>query len=84
LVILVGIDSSGSNSKPDKFLFVSGDPATYETRQTHSNNLDSSPKQIKWSKGTIGVTVYRIWLFVGYKNTTRGKNLYMSDISFYI
>jgi hypothetical protein len=84
LVILVGIDSSGSNSKPDKFLFVSGDPATYETRQTHPNNLDSSPKQIKWSKGTIGVTVYRIWLFVGYKNTTRGKNLYMTDISFYI
>lgn len=84
LVILVGIDSTGYNSKPDKFLFVSGDPSIYEARQSHTNSLDSINKQIKWSKGTLIPTIYRIWLFIGYKNTTRGKNLYMSDISFYI
>jgi hypothetical protein len=83
LVILVGVDSSGLSITPDKFLFVSGDPSTYGTRSAHTNNLNSSPKQIKWSKGTLSFTVKKIWLFIGYEDTTRGNQIYMSGIRFY-
>jgi hypothetical protein len=79
LVILVAIDSTGFSTTPDKFLYVSGDPVTYKTRQSPgSQNLDLNG-QIKFSVGTLP-TAQKVWLFIGYKNSTRGKNLYMSNI----
>ena len=79
LVILVGIDSSGLSITPDKFLYVSADPVTYMTRQSPgSQNLDLNG-QIKFSVGVLP-TAQKVWLFIGYKNSTRGKNLYMSNI----
>jgi hypothetical protein len=85
LVILVGIDSSSNNSKPDKFLFVSGNPVTYKTRQNpidHNLNKGASSKDIQWSKGTLSASVNRIWLFIGYKDSVIGKNLNMMNIGF--
>ena len=79
LVILVGIDSSGLSTTPDKFLYVSGDPVTYKTRQSPGSQSLDINGQIKFSVGTLP-TAQKVWLFIGYKNSTRGKNLYMSNI----
>jgi hypothetical protein len=79
LVILVGIDSSGLSTTPDKFLYVSGDPVTYITRQSPGSQSLDINGQIKFSVGTLP-TAQKVWLFIGYKNSTRGKNLYMSNI----
>ena len=81
LVIIVGIDSSGTSTTPDRFLYVSGDPVTYATRQIPGTyNLNNGTQQIQWSKGTLSATVKKCWLFIGYKNTTRGKNINMTNI----
>jgi hypothetical protein len=81
LVIIVGIDSSGLSTTPDKFLYVSGNPVTYATRQVPGTyNLNNGTQQIQWSKGTLSATVKKCWLFIGYKNTTRGKNINMTNI----
>ena len=79
LVILVGIDSTGFSTTPDKFLYVSGDPVTYMTRQSPGSQSLDINGQIKFSVGTLP-TAQKVWLFIGYKNSTRGKNLYMSNI----
>ena len=79
LVILVGIDSSGLSITPDKFLYVSADPVTYKTRQSPGSQSLDINGQIKFSVGTLP-TAQKVWLFIGYKNSTRGKNLYMSNI----
>ena len=87
LVILVGVDSSGLSTTPDRFLFVSGNTATYKTRQaptTYNFNTTESSKNIQWSKGSLSYTVKKVWLFVGYKNTSNGKNLRMTNIGFSI
>ena len=86
LVILVGIDSTSANLTPDRFLFVSGNPVTYGTRQNpvtyNLNNVTESSKTIQWSKGTLPEVVRKVWLFVGYKNSATGKNLRMTNIAF--
>ena len=83
LIIIVGIDSSGLSTTPDKFLYLSGNPVTYATRQVPGTyNLNNGTQQIQWSKGTLSVTVKKCWLFIGFKNTTRGKNLNMTNIHF--
>ena len=85
LVILVGIDSSGLNSTPDKFVFVSGDVSSYPGRSlptTYNLNKSSeSSKDIQFQFGTIPVSVKKVWLFIGYKNSVRGKNLRITNIS---
>jgi hypothetical protein len=91
LVILVGMDSTGNNTTPDKFLFVSGNPATYPGRQT-SNTYYLSPSaspsnSISYTRGLLSFSCRKIWLFVGYADgstvgTAASKNLYMSDITF--
>lgn len=85
LVILVGLDSSGLNTTPDRFLYVSGDPVAYGTRQNpvtyNLDNVTESSKNIQWSKGTLPEVVRKVWLFVGYKNSVTGKNLRMTNIA---
>jgi hypothetical protein len=85
LVIIVGFDDSSTNTTPNKFLFVSGNPSTYGTRQapiTYNLNKSTSSKDIQWSKGTLSPVVKKIWLFIGYKNTVTGKNLNITNITF--
>jgi len=84
LILLVGIDSSGNNNTPDRFLFVSGNPNTNPTRQnsiTYNFNKTDSSKDIQFSKGTLSVVVRKVWLMVGYKNSARGKELRLSNIN---
>ncbi len=85
LVILVGVDDSGSNTTPDKFIFVSGDNTVYPGRElsgTYNFNNSPSSKTIRFTKGSYLPYISKIWLFIGYKNTTNGKNLKMMSISF--
>ena len=85
LVIIVGIDDTSSNATPNKFLFVSGNPVTYATRQApisyNLNNATESSKNIQWSKGTLSPVVKKVWLFIGYKNSATGKNLRITNIA---
>lgn len=85
LVIIVGIDDTSSNATPNKFLFVSGNPVTYGTRQApityNLSKVTESSKDIQWSLGTLSPTVRKVWLFIGYKNSTTGKNLRMTNIA---
>ena len=85
LVILVGIDSSDFNNTPDTFMFLSGDINTYSGRQDFvNNNLDSvdSSKSIKFNKGLLPTIIKKVWLLIGFKNSVRGKELYLDNISF--
>ena len=87
LAILVGIDSTGYNITPDKFMFVTGQSSTYGARVspgTYNFNATSPSniKKLQWSIGTLPVNVSRVWLFVGYKeNSPRAKNLWMTNIN---
>jgi len=87
LVILLGIDSSGTSTTPDKFIFVSGDfngpSPIYPGRDDASNyNFAGGTKRIKFTKGSGTPSINKIWLFVGMKNTVTGKGLYLQNISF--
>jgi hypothetical protein len=84
LVILIGIDSSGTSTNPDRFIFLSGDFNTYPGRDDSSNfhlNKSAASKDIKWTKGSGTPLVVKVWLFIGYKNTVSGKNLNMTNIA---
>jgi len=87
LAILVGIDSTGNNLAPDKFMFITGQSSTYGARVspgTYNFNATSpsSVKKLQWSIGTLAVNVRKVWLFVGYKeNSSRAKNLWMTNIN---
>lgn len=81
LAILVGVDSGPTDVYPDKFIFLS-DVTNYEGRSdTLIYNLNNSQKKISFTTGTI-INPSKIWLLIGYKNTTRGKNLNLSQINF--
>ena len=85
LVILVGVDGTGGNATPDKFIFVTGDNTIYPGRElsgTYNFNTSPSSKTIRFTKLLYSVYLSKIWLFVGYKNTTNGKNLKMMSITF--
>lgn len=85
LVLLVGLDSTGTNTTPDKFLFITGNPLTYKGRSTPTSyNLDvisESSKKIQFTVGQIPPSIKKVWLFIGYKNTNRGKNLRITNIN---
>ncbi len=79
LVMLVGIDSSGLNETPDNFYFITGDPSVYPGRQDPLTwNLNES--FIQWTAGSIPVYISKVWLVIGYKDTTVGKYLYMNSV----
>ena len=91
LVILAGVDSTGSNSKPDKFLFLSGNAGVYPGRA--KSNLyylgsgASDPYSIAYNRQSLTFTFRKVWLFVGIADgstigTAASKNLYMSEITF--
>ena len=85
LAILVGYDSSGGNQDPNKFFFVTGNTGIYGGRTLGSTNQltgSGTSNNISFSKGTISTPMTKCWLFVGYKNTTRGKALILSDVLF--
>lgn len=85
LAILIGFDSSGANLVPDKFLFVSGNTGIYGGRTLGSTNQLTgvgTNNNISFSKGTIAAPMTKCWLFVGYKETARGKQLILSDVLF--
>ena len=83
LVILVGHDSTGSNITPDKFFYLSGnvDTAVPSRQQPTTYNLNGGTKQIRFSKGLLASTK-KVWVLVGFKNTTTGKSLRLDAISF--
>lgn len=86
LAMLVGIDSSGANATPDKFLYITGDQSLYGGRNNSiSFSLDANSK-IGWALGAVALNVRKVWLFVGFKHNatanTGGKSLRMSDILF--
>ena len=86
LVILIGIDSTGANLKPDKFAYISGSSLSWGARvlePTFNFNGLSNEKKLRWSIGQWGstLTCRKVWLFVGYKNDARGKQLWMTDIN---
>jgi hypothetical protein len=82
LNILVGIDSSGSNTTPDKWLWISStNGSNYPGRASAGTyNLDGLTKQIAFTlDGLNGVS--RFWLLIGYNNSVAGKGLYISNIT---
>ena len=85
LVLLVGIDSSGLNETPDNFYYLTGDPSTYPGRQDPlTYNLDLNDKVLQWTAGSIPVYISKVWLVVGYKDSSDGKKLRMSGVKFSI
>lgn len=86
LAILVGFDSSGANTTPDKFFFVSGNTGVYGGRTNGSvSKLTGvgTTNEISWYKGSFPSSIKKCWLMIGYKaGTARGKQLILSDILF--
>lgn len=82
LAILIGIDSSGLNLKPDKFIFISGNYTGRLLSIEHNlNNSVNKDKSISFHFGTLPFFPKKIWLFIGYKNSNRGKQLVLNSIS---
>ena len=85
LVLLVGIDNSGTNLTPNRFIFLSADPTQYPGRvEGPTYNLSATPennKKIKFDKGAGTAVTNKIWLLIGYKNSVTGRNLRFTNIS---
>ena len=85
LVILLGIDNTGNNNTPDSFMYLSGNPAQYPGRAgAPIYNFSSGSewnKKIKFDKGSETAATNKVWLLIGYKNSSNGKNLRFTDIS---
>ena len=86
LAILIGFDSTGTNTTPDKFFFVSGNSGLYGGRTNGSVSKltgTGTSNEISWYKGSFPSSIRKCWLMIGYKaGTTRGKQLILSDILF--
>ena len=83
-VILIGVDGTNQNSTPTKYMFLTGNTGTYGGRTNGTLNFLGSlgNSTISFSQGYVSAPLIKFWLFVGFKNTTRGKALYLSDIKF--
>lgn len=83
-IILVGVDGTGANLAPTKYIFLTGNTGVYGGRTDGSINFvgTGGNSSITFFKGFVGVSWIKFWLFVGFKNNTRGKELYMSDVQF--
>lgn len=75
-VILVGIDSTGNNTTADIFYWVSNNPTTYNGRTG-----GTLPSSINWQKGANSVVVRRIWVVVGFTDTSFGKSKWVKNIT---
>ena len=83
-IIMIGFDGSGFNSAPTKYIFLTGNTGIYGGRTNGPVNYLGSGgnSTISFSMGSVSAPCIKFWLFVGFKNSTRGKQLYLSDIQF--
>ena len=83
-IILVGVDGSGANSAPTKYMFLTGNTGVYGGRTDGSLNFvgTGGNSTISFGKGYVSASWIKFWFFVGFKNNSRGKALYMSDVQF--
>ena len=83
-IIMIGFDGSGANLTPNKYLFLTGNTGTYGGRTNGSVNYFGSGgnSTISFTMGYVSAPCIKFWLFIGFKSTTRGKALYLSDIQF--
>ena len=83
VVILIGVDG-GANSTPTKYIFLTGNTGIYNGRTNGSLNFvgTGGNSTISFTKGLVTAPWIKFWLFVGIKNNTRGKSIYLSDIQF--
>lgn len=84
VIILVGIDGTGANSTPNKYIYLTGNTGIYGGRVNGPVNFlgTGGNSTISFTMGYISAPCVKFWLFVGFKNSTRGKALYLSDIQF--
>ena len=84
VVIMIGIDGSGANLVPTKYIFLTGNTGTYGGRTNGPVNFLGSGgnSTISFSMGYVNAPCIKFWLFIGFKNSTRGKQIYLSDIQF--
>ena len=83
VVILIGVDG-GPNIAPNKYIFLTGNTGIYSGRTDGSLNFlgTGGNSTISFTKGLVTAPWIKLWLFVGIKNNTRGKSIYLSDIQF--
>jgi hypothetical protein len=84
VVILIGVDGSGANSKPTKYIFLTGNTGIYSGRTDGSLNFlgNGGNSTISFTKGYVTVPFVKFWFFIGFKNNARGKSIYLSDVQF--
>ena len=84
VVIMLGFDGSGANSVPNKYLFLTGNTGTYGGRTNGPVNFlgTGGNSTISFTMGYVSAPCIKFWLFIGLKNTTVGKQIYLSDIQF--
>jgi hypothetical protein len=79
LAIILGIDPVNNGSYPTGFIYLTGD---YPGRTLSPiYNLDDTSKRIAFTTGQIQ-GVRKVWVFIGYKNSARGKEFILSNIEF--
>jgi hypothetical protein len=81
-VILIGVDGSGGDSAPTKYIFLTGNTAVYGGRTQGSLNFINGNSRLSFGLGYVSAPISKFWLFVGFKNNSRGKELYLSDVQF--
>lgn len=82
LVIMLGFNPGVNGDRPNKFIYLTGDVNVYPGRSGASvYNLDGSTKNIQFTTGQVS-GVRKVWLLVGYRNSTRGKSLILSNVQF--
>ncbi len=84
VVILIGVDGTGANLTPTKYIFLTGNTSVYGGRTNGSVNFlgTGGNSTISFSVGYVSAPFSKFWLFVGFKNNTRGKAIYLSDVQF--
>jgi hypothetical protein len=84
VVILIGVDGTGANLTPTKYIFLTGNTGIYSGRTNGSLNFvgTGGNSTISFTKGYVTVPFIKFWVFIGIKNNSRGKAIYLSDIQF--
>jgi hypothetical protein len=81
----------GPGVNPDGFqtgLMLTGDynstesPGRAAVTTYNLNSATLASKYIRFDKGLSGGTVTKVWLFIGYKNTSVGRGLWVTNIGF--
>lgn len=81
-VILIGVDGTGADSTPTKYIYLTGNTAVYGGRTQGSLNFINGNSRVSFTLGYVSAPISKFWLFVGFKNNSRGKELYLSDVQF--